>query len=125
MSRKIICPRCGKIVEVGHDCDNKYKDSRKRTQLNNTRWVHIRNNVRKRDLVCYLCWYNGIIKKARDTHHIVPREINDSDNMIYNEDNCIYLCEDCHHEVHRTKNSWKEYVDIFKKHIEEVKNGNY
>lgn len=125
MSRKILCSRCGKIVDVDHDCPNKPKDTRKKEQLSNTRWVHVRDEVRRRDGVCVLCYYSGILQRARVCHHIIPREVNNSDDMIYNEDNCVFLCEDCHHRVHESKTSWKDYVDIFKKHIEEVKNGDY
>lgn len=124
MSRKIICSRCGKIVDVNHDCPNKPRDTRKREQLSDVRWQRTKQIVKTRDLVCYLCWCEGKINHARDCHHIIPREVNDSDDSIYNADNCIYLCEYCHrNKVHATKNSWRDYVDIFKKHIEEVKHG--
>lgn len=125
MSRKIICSRCGKIVDVNHDCPNKQKDTRKREQLSSTRWQRTKQIVKSRDLVCYLCWYNGIITHGRDCHHIIPREVNSNDDSIYNADNCIYLCENCHHDVHRTPNTWKKYVDIFKKHVEDVKKNGY
>lgn len=118
MSRKILCPRCGKVVEVNHDCPNKPKDKRKKPQLWNTRWTRIRDNVRRRDGCCVLCFMEGRFTKGRDCHHIVPREVNDSDDSIYNEDNCIYLCEDCHHLVH--SNGWKKYVDTFKEYINNV-----
>lgn len=121
MSRKIICPRCGKVVDVGHDCENKYKDVRKRTQLSNSRWIHIRNDVRRRDGCCVLCFMEGRFTNGYCVHHIIPREINNHDDMIYNEDNCVFLCEACHHRVHGTKTSWKDYVSTFKEYIN---NGN-
>lgn len=121
MSRKILCSRCGKIVDVNHDCENKYKDVRKRTQLSNSKWIHVRDNVRRRDLVCYLCWNEGVYCKGEEVHHIRPRDIDSSDENVYNEDNCIYLCQYHHHKVHA--DGWQKYYDIFKKHIEEVKNG--
>lgn len=121
MTRKIICPRCGKITTIDHDCPNKPRDTRKKEQLWSTRWIHIRDAVRARDGACVLCWLNGKFTRGKAVHHIIPREVNDSDNSIYNEDNCIYLCEDCHKLVHETKTSWKEYVDIFKGYINERK----
>lgn len=117
MSRKILCSRCGKIVDVNHDCPNKLKDTRKKEQLSTTRWIHIRNNVRRRDGVCILCWLEGRFTNGYCVHHVIPRDINDSDNSIYNEDNCVYLCEDCHHRVHETKTSWEDYVKLFKEYI--------
>lgn len=119
MSRKILCSRCGKIVDVDHDCPNKLKDTRKKEQLSTTRWVHIRNNVRRRDGCCVLCWIEGRFNNGYCVHHVIPREINDSDNSIYNEDNCVFLCEDCHHRVHETKTSWKYYVKLFKEYIDD------
>lgn len=117
MSRKILCSKCGKIVDVNHDCPNKLKDTRKKEQLSTTRWIHIRNNVRRRDGVCVLCWLEGRFTNGYCVHHVIPRDINDSDNSIYNEDNCVFLCEDCHHRVHETKTSWKDYVKLFKEYI--------
>lgn len=117
MSRKILCSRCGKIVDVNHDCPNKLKDTRKKEQLSTTRWIHIRNNVRRRDGACVLCWLEGRFNNGYCVHHVIPREINDSDNSIYNEDNCVFLCESCHHRVHETKTSWKDYVKLFKEYI--------
>ena len=119
MSRKIICPRCGKIVDVNHDCPEKYKDTRKRTQLTNTRWSKIRDEVRRRDLCCFLCWSEGIYTKGQEVHHVKPREVDDSDDNIYNADNCIYLCRYHHHKVHA--DGWQKYYDLFKNHIKEVK----
>lgn len=117
MSRKILCSRCGKIVDVNHDCPNKPKDTRKKEQLSNTRWVHIRNDVRRRDGCCVLCFMEGRFNKGFCVHHVIPREVNDSGDMIYNEDNCVFLCEDCHKRVHETKTSWKDYVSTFKGYI--------
>lgn len=121
MSRKIICPRCGKITSIDHDCPNKPRDTRKKEQLWSARWIHIRDAVRRRDGCCVLCWLNGKFTRGKAVHHVIPREVNDCDNMIYNEENCIYLCEDCHKLVHETKSSWKEYVDLFKGYINERK----
>lgn len=121
MSRKIICPRCGKITTIDHDCPNKLRDTRKKEQLWSSRWINIRNDVRARDGACVLCWLNDKFTRGKAVHHIIPREVNDSDNSIYNEDNCVYLCEDCHKLVHETKSSWKDYVDLFKGYIHERK----
>lgn len=120
---KRICPRCGKIVDNNHDCPNKPKDNRKKDINVDSRWRKIRQKVRERDLCCKLCWYNGTYSKGEEVHHIVPREVDNVEQMVFNERNCIYLCRDCHHKVHETKNSWKDYKDIFIKYIEDKKHG--
>lgn len=119
MSRKILCSRCGKIVDVNHDCPNKLKDTRKKTQLQNTRWTRIRDEVRRRDGCCILCFMEGRFNKGYCVHHIIERSVDDSDENVYNEDRCVFLCKDCHKRVHETKTSWKDYVSTFKKYIEE------
>ena len=119
MSRKIICSRCGKIVDVNHECPNKPKDSRKKEQLSNTRWVHIRDEVRRRDVCCVLCWLNGMYSKGDHVHHIIERQADSSDDNVYNADRCVFLCKSCHKKVHETKNSWKDYVKLFKEYIHE------
>lgn len=121
MSRKIICPRCGKIVDVNHECPNKPKDKRKKEQLSNTRWIHIRDEVRRRDGVCVLCWLNGMYSKGDHVHHIIERQADSSDDNVYNADRCVFLCESCHKKVHETKNSWKDYVELFRGYINERK----
>lgn len=121
MSRKIICPRCGKIVDVNHDCPNKPKDTRKREQLQGSRWQRIRDEVRRRDGCCVLCFMNGVYSKGAHVHHIIERQSDSSDDNVYNEDRCVFLCEDCHKRVHATQNEWKKYIDVFTKYIENRK----
>lgn len=118
MSRKYICSRCGKVVELGHDCPNKPKDARRRTQLNNTRWIRIRDEVRRRDGCCVLCWLNGKYSKGNHVHHIIERKTDSSDDNIYNANKCVFLCEDCHKLVHKTESEWTKYIDVFTKYIE-------
>ena len=122
MSRKIICSRCGKIVDVNHDCPNAYKDKRVK-KWQGSRWNRIKQEVKARDGCCVLCFLNGVFSHGEHCHHIIPREVNDSDNSIYEADNCIFLCESCHHKVHETKTSWKDYIEIFQNYIKERKNG--
>lgn len=118
MSRKYICNRCGKVVELGHDCPNKPKDTRRRKQLNNTRWIRIRDEVRRRDGCCVLCWLNGKYSKGNHVHHIIERKTDNSDDNVYNAGKCVFLCEDCHKLVHKTESEWTKYVDVFTKYIE-------
>lgn len=115
MSRKILCSRCGKVTDVNHDCPNKPRDLRKKQQLWSSRWTHIRDDVRRRDGCCVLCWLDGQFNKGDEVHHIRPREIDNSDENVYNSDNCVYLCQYHHHLVH--SDGWQKYVSTFKEYI--------
>lgn len=113
---KHICSMCGRIVDKDHDCPNRPKDTRKKQINVDSRWRKIRQEVRERDLCCKLCWSQGIYSKGEEVHHIIPREADDTEGMVFNPDNCIYLCQDCHHRVHN--DGWQKYVDLFKEMIE-------
>lgn len=112
---KKICCYCGKIVEADHNCPNKPKDTRKK-DINSgeggSKWRKVRQQVRERDLCCKLCWYNGTYSKGEEVHHIIPREHDNVEQMVFNPDNCIFLCRDCHHKVH--EDGWKKYVKLFR-----------
>lgn len=112
---KHICSTCGKIVGADHICHNKPKDMRKKQINVDSRWRKIRDQVRERDLCCKLCWSQGIYSKGEEVHHIIAREVCD-DDQVFDVHNCIYLCRDCHHEVHRQ--GWQKYVDTLKELIE-------
>lgn len=115
---KRVCPTCGKIVESDHKCQNRPKDKRKKNINSGTggsKWRKLRQKVRERDLCCQLCWYNCNYSKGEEVHHIVPREVASEDKDVFDIDNCIYLCMECHHKVH--EEGWQKYVDLFKELI--------
>lgn len=115
---KKICVYCGRIVGADHNCPNKPKDNRRKNINSGTggsRWHKVRQEVRERDLKCMLCWYNNVYSKGEEVHHIVPREVASEDTDIFDVNNCIYLCRDCHHKVH--DEGWQKYVDLFKELI--------
>ena len=112
---KHICSTCGKIVAADHICPNKPKDTRKKQINVDSRWRKIRDQVRERDLCCKLCWSQSIYSKGEEVHHIIPREVCDED-QVFDVHNCIYLCRDCHCEVHRV--GWQKYVDTLKEMID-------
>lgn len=112
---KRICHYCGRIVDTDHKCDNKPKDNRKKDINRDGRWRKIRQKVRERDLCCKLCWYNGAYSPLEECHHIIPREHDNVEQMVFNPDNCIGLCRDCHHKVHNE--GWKKYVKLFRELI--------
>ena len=114
MSRK-ICPYCGRIVATDHVCDKKPKDKRRKQINTDSRWPKVRAEVKERDLCCQLCWHNGVYNPIQEVHHIVPRDVATDDKHVFEADNCIGLCRDCHHRVHNE--GWQKYVKLFKEMI--------
>ena len=113
---KKICTYCHKIVEYDHMCPNKPKDTRKKQINIDSRWKKIRNEVKERDLCCQLCWSDGIYHKIDEVHHIIPRNVATDDEHVFEADNCIGLCHDCHVMVHHE--GWQKYVTKLKILIE-------
>lgn len=117
--RKHICSYCGRIVGADHICPNKPKDNRKKDINVDSRWRKVRQQVRERDLCCVLCMMGGHFTNYDECHHIVPREVNNAEQMVFNSNNCVMLCRDCHHRVHN--DGWKKYKDMFEKYIDSKK----
>ena len=119
---KRVCSYCGRIVDSEtHDCPNKPKDMRRGRQLakESTRWKKLKADVKARDLCCKLCWYKGLYNPIEEVHHIIPREVQDDETHVFNADNCVGLCMDCHHEIHNE--GWKKYSKLLQQLIKEEK----
>lgn len=114
---KKVCKWCGRIVEYDHECPNKpkRKDTRKKQISIDSRWPKIRQQVRTRDLSCKLCWHNGVYNKIDEVHHIIPRDVATDDDHVFEANNCIGLCRECHQTVH--EEGWQKYVGLFKELI--------
>lgn len=106
---KKICVNCGRIVDNDHVCPNKPKDTRRKEINTDSRWPKIRQEVRQRDLCCRLCWSKGVYSPGEEVHHIIPREVCDED-QVFDPENCVLLCRECHHDVHR--DGWQKYVEV-------------
>ena len=118
---KRICSYCGRIVDTNnHDCPNKPKDQRRGRVLseNSTRWKKLKMQVKERDISCRLCWYNKVYSPIQECHHIIPKEVND--DKIWDINNVIGLCHDCHMNVVH-KEGWKKYVKLLQQLIKEDK----
>lgn len=100
---KRICPYCGKIVDGDHDCSGKPKDTRLKN-IHDSRWRRTANEVKQRDMCCKMCWDNGkLTTHSLEAHHIKWREVDDSEDNLFDINGIITLCAECHHEVHRHK----------------------
>lgn len=64
-----------------------------------SRWKTMSQELRKENEICQLC---GKIK-SEEVHHIFPfmHQFEDiREEVFFDKDNLICLCEDCHHQVH-------------------------
>lgn len=115
---KRICPECGKIVDSDHICPNRLKDTRKKN-IHNYKWNQIARQVKQRDMCCLVCWDHGVLTtKNLEAHHIKWREVDDSEENLYNPDGIITVCQKCHHAIHREpmRNNYRYLLDLIKKY---------
>ena len=77
-------------------------------------WLLLRNQkFYDADGLCELCRKNGIIKEAKEIHHIVPIEIDWSKRLDYN--NLIALCSDCHNSQHERISPLQKFLNVWDK----------
>lgn len=77
-------------------------------------WSLLRNQkFYDADGLCELCRKNGIIKEAKEVHHIVPIEIDWSKRLDYN--NLIALCSDCHNAQHERISPLQKFLNVWDK----------
>lgn len=82
------------MTQQKHNYHSKYAsfyNSRRWHELRNQKWCDC-------DGICELCKKNGIIKEAREIHHIEPIET--SWEKRYEYSNLLALCSDCHNLQH-------------------------
>lgn len=64
-----------------------------------SRWKSMSQELRKENEICQLCGK----RKSEEVHHIFPfmHQFEDiREEVFFDKDNLICLCEDCHHQVH-------------------------
>lgn len=122
MSRKKLCSRCGRVIELGENrCEkcrlrselrrkknqkkynktyNKFKRDKSRQSFYDSKeWKIARNATKVRDKnICLWCYSQGQIVYADVVHHIV--ELSENINIALDSDNLICLCHACHNDVH-------------------------
>ena len=85
---------------------------------NSKEWKALRNwKFAEANGLCENCKKNGIVRAAREIHHIVPIEKDYSKRLDC--DNLIALCSECHNSVH----SRESQLQKFNKFWEELENG--
>ena len=98
-----FCNSCSQIGERNHQ----WKEEKHDRKVYYTReWKEWRRLILERD--DYICQMCGETEGRITAHHILPKR--DYPKLIFNVDNGITLCLDCHSEVHFSE---YEYVDYF------------
>lgn len=73
---------------------------------NTTRWIKLRAAKFRNDPLCELCLLKDppVIRQADEVHHKIPIDIRHPDEeLIYDYDNLMSLCIECHSKVHKTR----------------------
>lgn len=76
---------------------------------NSVQWHTLRNRkFYDANGLCELCYKEGIIKEAREIHHIVP--INENWNKRLDYENLIALCPSHHQEMHNRDSQLQKFI---------------
>lgn len=112
---KTRCRGCRTLIDFGNtycsDCEAKFKKDRKSYTTERVKeadkftktsiWQSLRKEIIRRDGgVCKLCYLRGRIEYRKlQVHHIVKRV--DDPSLVYERDNLVTLCRECHEEVEK------------------------
>lgn len=76
---------------------------------NSKSWLDLRNRkFYDANGLCELCYKDGIVREAREIHHIVP--INENWNKRLDYDNLIALCPSHHQEQHNRDSQLQKFL---------------
>lgn len=105
--RKYCCKKClGEYLsknQRGKNNPTYNKDRKKRSFKSRIEWSEWRKIVFERDQ--YICQYCSKTNCNIEPHHLKPKSTNP--NLVYDVNNGITLCKDCHRTLHRLKPSNK------------------
>ena len=79
-------------IKTYHEKFDKFYQSKEWQLLRNQKWVASEG-------LCEMCRAKGIIREAKEIHHIEP--ITENWNKRLDYDNLIALCSDCHNAQHK------------------------
>lgn len=81
---------------------------------NSKSWHDLRNfKWQESNGLCELCLKDGIVREAREIHHIVP--INENWNKRLDYDNLLALCSDCHNAQHERISPLQKFLNVWDK----------
>lgn len=112
---KTRCRGCRTLINFGKTycdkCETIFKKERKKYTTERVKeadkftktatWQSLRKEIIRRDGgVCKLCFLRGKIEYRKlQVHHIVKRV--DDLSLVYNRENLVTLCRECHEEVEK------------------------
>lgn len=66
----------------------------------NTKWKALRKYYVSKRPYCERCYANGVITSGKDLHHIHLADSNSGKGKEFSIDNVVFLCGDCHIDIH-------------------------
>lgn len=93
-------------IKTYHEKFDKFYQSKEWQLLRNQKWV-------ASDGLCEMCRAKGIIKSAKEIHHVVPIDVDWSKRLEY--ENLIALCSDCHNEQHERISPLQKFLSAWDK----------
>lgn len=74
--------------------------------INTTKWRNLRAKKLSAQPLCSICDDKGIATPATEVHHITPVESVHSpkamETLMYDYDNLLSVCRQCHREIHKS-----------------------
>ena len=89
-----------------HEKYAEFYNSKSWHALRNQKWCDC-------DGLCEICKKRGIIREAREIHHIEP--ITENWNKRLDYDNLIALCSDCHNAIHNRQSPLQKFLSEWDK----------
>ena len=89
-----------------HEKFDKFYQSKEWKFLRNQKWVSANG-------LCEMCRAKGIIREAKEIHHIEP--ITENWNKRLDYDNLIALCSDCHNQQHLRISPLQKFLSAWDK----------
>ena len=87
-----------------HEKYDSFYQSKEWQLLRNQKWVDA-------DGLCEMCRAKGIIRSAKEIHHIEP--ITENWNKRLDYDNLIALCSDCHNAIHNRQSPLQQFLKFW------------
>ena len=89
--------------------ENKTYHERYQQFYNSREWRDLRNyKFAMADGLCENCKKNGIVRAAREIHHVIPIDEDWSKRLDY--ENLIALCPECHNAEHERISPLQEFL---------------
>lgn len=86
------CSRCGPKRESQRPNHKRYGTDGKK--LYGYRWEQFRTRFLSCNPLCVDCEDNGRVAIANEVHHVI--KVSQRPDLMYDEGNCLPLCESCH-----------------------------